>query len=241
MGTAWCGVQLVLRQAVSSPARNAKATGIRERGMRIIDISVPLDQTTPSWPGDPPFERTLVAALQAGQPLNLSHISLSAHAGTHVDAPLHFVEDGAGVDSIPPSLLCGACRVVDCGNAERIDEELVARFAPQPGERLLFRTTNSSLWAERAFRRDSVGLTVPAAKALRACSVALIGIDYLSVCAFRGPGIRVHHILLRAGIVILEGLNLSSAPAGHYKLICAPLLIAGADGAPARALLVADE
>jgi arylformamidase len=202
-----------------------------------IDISVPLSERLPAWPGDPGFERVLASSIAAGDSVNLSTLRMSAHAGTHVDAPLHFRRDGQPIDAIPLDVLCGPCRVADCGDAEVVDAGVVARIAPCPGERILLRTRNSHLWARPEFQRDSVGLNVAAARAFREAGVALLGIDYLSMASFRQGGIKVHHILLGAGIPLIEGLDLSGVAQCTYDLICAPLLLAGADGAPARAFI----
>lgn len=172
-----------------------------------------------------------------GAACNASTLTMCAHNGTHLDAPLHFVKDGAAIESISAETLCGPCRVVDAGDARWITQALVEAWAPRPGERLLLRTRNSALWGHSEFARDAVGLDPGGARALRDAGVALIGIDYLSVGSFAKHGVVVHHILLGAGIPLLEGLDLREAPAGEYQLVAAPLLIPGADGAPARAFL----
>lgn len=205
--------------------------------MEWIDISVPLDERLPSWPGDARFQRVLANSIAHGAVANLSVLSMSAHAATHVDAPLHFRRDGRTVDAISLDVLCGPCRVVDCGEAEVIDADTVRGIAPRRGERVLLKTSNSLLWERAEFQRDSVGLNVAGARAFRDAGIALLGIDYLSVASFRQGGIKVHNILLGADMPLIEGLNLSHVRAGVYELICAPLRLAGAEGAPARAFL----
>ncbi len=154
-----------------------------------------------------------------------------------MDAPFHFLTDGRTVDALPPDLLCGPCRVVDCGDAEWITRELVESFALQGTERVLFKTTNSALWGDPTFHEDAVGFDPGGAKAVRDAGARLAGVDYLSVGSFRKHGIKVHHTLLGADMVLIEGLDLSRVEPGEYELLCAPLLLVGAEGAPARVFL----
>ncbi len=205
--------------------------------MAWIDNSVPLGERLPVWPGDPAYRRELVFSIAAGEVANLSRLELGAHAGTHVDAPYHFVDDGRTVEKLSLDVLCGPCRVVDCGDAEWITRELIESFALRRSERVLFKTTNSSLWGDPIFHEDAVAFDRGGAEALRDARVRLVGIDYLSVGSFRKDGVEVHRTLLGADIVLLEGLDLSRVEAGEYELVCAPLLLVGAEGAPARALL----
>jgi arylformamidase len=202
-----------------------------------LDITVPLADTTPAWPGDPRFEREFIHSIARGDETYHSVLRMSAHNGTHVDAPLHFIADGRTLEMIPASVLCGPCLVVDCGDAEWITADIVASASLVHGDRVLFKTRNSSLWGDPHFAEDAVGFDRGGAKALRDAGVALVGIDYLSVGSFRKYGIEVHHILLGAGIALLEGVNLSGVKPGRYELVCAPLLIPGAEAAPARVFL----
>jgi arylformamidase len=205
--------------------------------MAWIDITVPLDDNLPVWPGDPAPERGLVSSMADGAVCNVTRLSLCAHNGTHVDAPFHFIADGRTIETITPDLLCGRCRVVDCGDADWITRDVVTGFGLAPSSRVLFRTRNSRLWGSPEFAKDAVGFDPGGAKAVVQAGVSLVGIDYLSVGNFHKHGIKVHHTLLGAGIPLIEGLNLREAPAGEYELFCAPLLLPGADGAPARVFL----
>jgi arylformamidase len=143
------------------------------------------------------------------------------------------------VDSIPLDALVGPAWVVDATHLERDIDLLALQSLDIPAgiERLLFRTRNSELWALPRFSRDFIGLTAEAARALVQRGVRLVGADYLSIAPADDPA-PTHLELLQAGVVILEGLDLRGVPAGGYQLVCLPLLIEGADGAPARALLV---
>jgi len=165
----------------------------------------------------------------------LSRLVFGSHSGTHVDAPLHFIGEGGSIDQLSLDALIGPALVVDArGVAEEIGAELVERELPAHCERVLFSTRNSALWNEPGFRSDFVGISPQAASLLVERGVRLVGIDYLSVGA---P--ETHRELLAHDVVLLEGLDLHGVAAGRYRLICLPLRIAGADGAPARAVLTA--
>lgn len=208
--------------------------------MPIYDITLPISDDLPVWPGDPRPCITRVADLARGDAFTLSALQMSAHTGTHVDAPAHFIEGGATVDALPLDVLVGPARVVHLPDADVITASVLdALNIPPVPSRLLFRTRNSDLWAKgvTGFREDFVALSEDAARWLVARGVRLVGVDYLSVAPAADPA-TVHVILLRAGVVIVEGLNLSAVPAGEYDLVCLPLKVVGAEGAPARAILI---
>jgi arylformamidase len=176
--------------------------------------------------------------MAAGAEMNLSSFATSAHAGTHMDAPLHFVADGAPMDRLHFDAVIGAARVIGIRDPERITAAELETQNIRPGERLLFKTANSRRsWRREPFDTKYVAVSAGAASWLVERKPALIGVDYLSVGAYEGDGAETHRILLRAGIWVLEGLNLRSVEPGSYELICLPLSIAGAEGAPARAVL----
>ena len=194
--------------------------------MEIIDISVPVRPGMVTYPGDPEVRLERVSSIGDGDGVNLSRLDLGVHSGTHVDAPLHFVGDGASVETLPLDVLVGPCVVVD-----GLDPAAV----PSGAERVLFKTPNSRLWERDEFSEDFVGLDGEAARALVAGGVRLVGIDYLSI-----GDEDAHRILLGAGVVAVEGLDLRNVEPGEYRLICAPLKLEGAEGAPARVLLLRD-
>ena len=199
----------------------------------IIDISVPLSPRTVSWENEsaPVIERA--SSIEAGDGYNLSRLVLGCHTGTHVDAPLHFFEGGGSVDQLPLDALIGPVFVVDARDAaDEIDAELVERLLPADCERVLFATRNSELWNQSSFSNDYVGISPGAASLLVERGVRLVGVDYLSV------GVpETHHELFSHGVVVLEGLDMRTVTAGRYRLLCLPLRILGADGAPARVVL----
>jgi len=199
----------------------------------IYDVSLPLSPALVAWPGDPRIE-----CEGFGDEVKISRWRLGSHAGTHVDAPAHF-SLGATIDQLDPAVLIGPCRVLDLPEVPLITAEELASYDLSGVERLLLRTRNSRHWAEdmTTFDPDFVGLDGGAAQMLLALGVKLLGVDGLSVEPEEGDG-HVHELLLRAGIIVVEGLNLSAVPAGDYGLICAPLRLEGADGAPARVFLV---
>jgi arylformamidase len=204
--------------------------------MRIFDISVPLAEGLPFWPGDPSFSLEPVLLLEKGDGARVSRISLGDHSGTHLDAPAHMLENGANLDDISLSLLMGRALVADFRGCAEIGL-LELEGLPLGGEeRLLLRTDNSALWAEPDFCPDFVALTAEGAEYLVSKGIRLVGIDYLSIESFGGDG-SVHRTLLGNDSVILEGLDLSAVPAGVYELVCLPLRISGGAGAPARAVL----
>jgi arylformamidase len=190
----------------------------------------------PCWPGDPAVSIETVATV-AADGARVSRVVLGSHAGTHIDAPAHFLEEGDGVDAIPPERLVGPCRVLDMRSVGRvIDGAALADANVAAGERLLLRTDRAAV--ERGtFSPDYVALDLAAARMLVERGVALIGIDAPSIEAFDSIGHPVHRVLLGAGIVVLEGLDLSGVEPGSYELIALPLRLAGLDGSPARVLL----
>jgi len=207
----------------------------------IYDVSLTISNGMTVWPGDPGVhvERTL--RMEDGAPANVSTIQMGTHTGTHVDAPFHFVPDGKPVDTLPLDILTGPAVVCHLPDAEAIDVTQVQSLdLPAGTQRLLFKTRNSRWWEEgvREFQRDFVALTPDAARWVVDRGIRLVGVDYLSVQRFHDHRPTTHVTLLRAGVVIIEGLNLSKVPAGEYNLYCLPLKLLGADGAPSRAILI---
>jgi arylformamidase len=207
--------------------------------MRIYDLSLPISESLVTWPGDPPVRLTHVSHLERGDNATVTRLDMGAHTGTHVDAPCHFVLGGAGVDALDLNVLLGPALVVEVLEANALTAEVLADLPiPAGSERVLFHTRNSGLWARgKKFTKDFVAVTEDGAQWLIGRGVRLVGVDYLSVAPF-GRSAPTHRALLRAGVVVVEGLNLHGVAPGTYSLVCLPLRIVGCDGSPARAILI---
>jgi arylformamidase len=205
--------------------------------MKLIDVSVPLDTTLPTYPGNTPFTVEAVKRLARGDSSNVSTLHMSAHAGTHVDAPRHFYEGGAGVEALPLEMLIGRVRVIEITSRKGVAAEDLAPLDLSEDVRVLIKTHNSRLWTSPDFQTDYVGVTESGAKHLVEHGIKVVGVDYLSVEEFRKPGAPAHHVLLGAGTIVIEGLNLRDVEPGVYDMCCLPLRVVGADGAPARVVL----
>jgi arylformamidase len=204
-----------------------------------IDISVAIRDGMVHWPGNPPIVVERVEDIGRGDPANVTKIALGVHTGTHVDAPVHFDNARPGVESIPIDALCGPARIVPIADPREVTVAALEAANVVAGERILLKTRNSPhAWRAGKFVEDAVHLTLDAARWLAARHVRTIGIDYLSVGGFAAEnGEDVHHALLDADVWIIEGLDLTNAPVGACELMCLPLNIVGADGAPARAFV----
>ncbi|HJV35775.1 cyclase family protein [Geomonas sp.] len=206
---------------------------------KIYDISMVLDDSTPAWPSADRFELKWLRTFP-DDGYNESALSLNSHSGTHLDSPLHFVENGQGCDELPLELLIGEAFVLDCGDAERVDPGLLENALIPPGcLRLLLKTRNSRITGS-AFARDYVALTAEGAAWLVDRGIRLVGIDYLSIEPFGSDG-GVHRKLLGSGVVVLEGLVLAAVREGSYQLVALPLKVGKSEGAPARVILMEGE
>jgi len=209
--------------------------------MTIYDISLTISPNLPIWPGDPGLELKQFESMDKGSNTNCTSISTSVHLGTHVDAPHHFLNDGRTVDGLPLDVLTGPCYVLQLPDGiDAITAEVLKRSEiTSDMKRLLFGTSNSHFWAkgEKEFQTDYVSITEDGAEWLVEHDIQLVGVDYLSVAPY-GDSRPTHEVLLKGGVVVVEGLNLSNVMRGFYDLYCLPLKIAGSDGAPARAILI---
>ena len=198
--------------------------------MEIIDVSVPVRPGMVTYPGDPTVTLERVVSIADGGVCNLSRLDFGVHSGTHVDAPVHFLDGAPAAEALPLDLLVGPARVLDLTVAGRLDSS--AFETVELTQRILLKTRNSELWARDSFADDFLALTGEGARALIGGGVRLVGIDYLSI-----GDEEAHEALLGAGVVAIEGLDLRDVDPGDYELICAPLKLVGSDGAPARVLL----
>jgi arylformamidase len=204
--------------------------------MKIYDISLNLSANTVRWVTAQPFELIERKRMSRGDSNNSSSLHTSAHAGTHVDAPFHFVPGGYTIESLPLELFIGPARVCAFDAAGKITASDIAGLKLAGEKRVLFKTRNSSLLHQPAYDSSFVAFAVDGAKALVELGVQLVGLDYLSV-ARADEQVPVHRAFLDHGIVLLEGVDLTEVPPGRYELICPPVKLAGSDGAPCRAVL----
>jgi arylformamidase len=197
------------------------------------DVTLPLEESTPPYPGDPGLSVQTLMNYERGDGLRLSAISLSAHLGTHVDAPLHFVRTGKSIEQIPLEVLIGPAQVIEVLTSGGINGEQLARRLPPSCERLLIKTSQNKQLAPR----PTAWLEPEAARFLVEKGVRLLGIDSPSVDSLDAEPARAHQILLEKEIVIVENLALQAVSAGACDMICLPLKLAGLEGAPARVVL----
>lgn len=203
-----------------------------------IDISVPLYTGMVHWPGDPEYRSKRVRSTDAGDVCNVTQLATSAHIGTHMDAPCHFVPGGWGIEKMPLEAVMGPCRVIAIDDKEAIRPGELVTHKLKPGERILFKTVNSKLaWKSATFCKNFVYVSKEAAAYLVERGVQTIGVDYLSVGGFFKDGVETHQVLLGARVWIIEGLNLARIKPGRYELACLPIKLQGSDGAPARAVI----
>ena len=203
-----------------------------------IDVSVPVRSGMVHWPGDPEIAVERIHSIADGDMANVSKLEMCAHTGTHMDAPLHFVEGGAGIDSMPLEEMIGPARVIEIADPAVIAAAELAEHSIGAGERILLKTANSpTAWRAEGFQEEFVHLATESAELLAGVGVALVGVDYLSVAGYERNEREVHRALLEAGVWLLEGLDLTDVGAGDYELACLPMRLVGSDGAPARALV----
>jgi arylformamidase len=202
--------------------------------VKLIDVTIPIRNGMPVYDRNPGVHLERARSIADGDTVNISRLDLGVHTGTHVDAPLHFIEGGAGTEAIDPEILIGEAHVVDATSLHQdIDAEALGTLDLPPGaERLIFKTPNSELWDLDEFSRGFIRFVESGARPLVEAGVRLVGIDYLSI-----GDEGAHKVFLGNGVVPLEGLDLRQVDPGPYRLYCLPLKLVGSDGAPARVLL----
>jgi len=203
-----------------------------------IDVSVHTYDKMEHWPDNPPVKIERMLDMNKGDVCNVSTISMGSHTGTHMDAPVHFLLGGLGIDQMPLDAGIGRARIIALEDMESIKPNELRQHNIKRGERILFKTRNSDhAWKTGTFVEDFVYISKEAASYLASIGIQLVGVDYLSVGGYKKDGAETHRALLEAGIWIIEGLNLSAVKPGNYDLICLPIKIKGSDGAPARAVV----
>jgi arylformamidase len=207
---------------------------------RIFDLSMPVETGGVVYPGNPPIDIALQQSIALGAGANVSAVQFGSHTGTHVDAPRHFFDDGAGVDAISLDVLMGPALLIAVEpDVMAVSDEHLRVYDLTHVARVLIRTRNSGFIREREFHRDYTYLAPEGAAYLVEMGIKLVGVDYLSVEQFHSGHHQTHRTLLEKGVVIVEGLDLSEPAPGVYELRCLPLRLVGLDGAPARAVLMA--
>lgn len=205
--------------------------------MRIFDVTRLIHPSVPVYEGDPEVSIEPWLSIVRGAPVNVSRLTMGSHTGTHVDAPAHLREGAPGVDQLPLDVLIGPARVVDLGVSTSIDGASLRGVDLPSHRRLLFKTRPHQRAREEISPGEFAGLTQDAARLFVQAGVRLVGVDALSIDSPESSSLPVHHLLLEAGVIILEGLDLSAVPPGDYELLCLPLKIQSGDGAPARVVL----
>lgn len=206
--------------------------------LRVHDISVPIGPGLPTWPGSVGYRLIQAMSIAAGAMANVTRLDMDVHTGTHVEAPLHFLDDGAALDTVTLERFVGPAVVASVDGPEVTAEALAKLVLPERVERLLLKTRNSGAWpASGRFDPSYVALTPEAARWIVDRGVRLVGIDYLSVQRYADDG-ETHRILMRANTLILEGLNLADVVPGEYTLVCLPMRLVGTEAAPVRAVLL---
>jgi arylformamidase len=210
--------------------------------MQTYDVTLTISADLPTWPGDPRVHLERVSKIEEGADANVTRMDIGVHTGTHVDAPYHFLGGQTlTVDQLPLRLLTGRVYVLQIPDDVDVIDKIVLEGMeiPPRTRRLLLKTRNSRYWLRQTigFQKDFVGVSADGAQFLLERGVKLVGIDYLSISPFKQSR-PTHEILLKAGVVIIEGLDLSKVAQGRYNLYCLPLKLAGSDGAPARVILV---
>ena len=205
----------------------------------IYDVSVPITNTMPVWPSDPPVQLTPKTHISRDQShsVRLTSIEMGSHTGTHIDAPFHFIENGRRLNEIPTETLVGTALVFELPNVRSIGRSDLEGLPRDGVERVLFKTENSKHWKDGRFFEEFVYLEPDAAQVLVERGVKVVGIDYLSIDKYKSEKHPSHFVLLGRNVVIIEGLDLSQVSPGNYRMVALPLNLQDVDGAPTRVIL----
>jgi arylformamidase len=208
--------------------------------LMIYDISVPITNTMPVWPGDSPvhLQRKSHEGKDHSHIVTVTDIQMGSHSGTHFDAPFHMIQGGKKLDEFPLDVFVGKATVVEIPGVKSIGRSDLERFNWKGVERVLFRTENSGHWQDGKFYEEFVYLQPGGAEFLVEQRVRLVGIDYLSIDKFKSDSHPAHMVLMTKNILILEGLNLNNIAPGEYMLYALPLKLADIEGGPGRVILM---
>ena len=235
------GIVACSSQSRSEVAASADSTSAESISAGWVDVTATLDSTTtPVYEGDAPMSFEFLKDMRKGDGFTLSKLTLGAHSGTHVDAPMHFIRDGGPVDQVSLQSLMGPARVIEIPDSvQSIDAAELNRHEWKDAERVVFRTRSSVRgWMKSpTFHRDFAFVAPDAAQLMADAGIKLVGVDYISAEKFGAPAPLAHRALLGKGIPIVEGLSLESITPGDYDLIVLPMKVGGREGAPARAVM----
>lgn len=213
-----------------NPSNNNPATN-QEFNMSIIDISHPINNGQTGYSGDPPAELTKIHSIEKGDPFDLTILKVSAHTGTHIDAPSHFINGGLTVDKIPITHLIGKCYLLDLSESINTTGQIPENISiPKGTERLLIKTGYSN--------GNWPAINQYIARKVVESGIILLGIDTPSFDENSTSTFEIHKSLLSSGIILLENLNLANTKTGWYKLLCLPINLFNTEGAPVRAVLI---
>ena len=208
--------------------------------LMIYDVSVPIANTMPVWPGDPPvhLEQKSHESRDHSHIVTVTDIHMGSHTGTHFDAPFHMIHSGKKLDEFPLDVFVGKASVFEIPGVRSIGRSDLERFKWNGVERVLFKTENSNHWQDGKFFEEFVYLEPDGAEFLVERSVRLVAIDYLSIDKFKSESHPTHMVLLSKDILVIEGLNLKNIAPGEYMLYALPLNLRNVEGGPARVILV---
>lgn len=206
--------------------------------MKIYDISAPLSSNLITFPGDPKIEITQFTDIDKGDSYNISTIKLCSHTGTHIDCPKHFFSNGQTIDNIPLTRCLGKAKVFDLTGKKLIDYDDIKDLNIERNDTILFKTDNKNAMLDSILKEDFVYITENCAKYLADKKINAVGIDYLSIESPDSEDSIIHKILLRKGVLILEGLILTDVPEGNYEIITLPLKFEHGNGSPSRIILI---
>ncbi|MDD3014151.1 MAG: cyclase family protein [Candidatus Gastranaerophilales bacterium] len=201
---------------------------------KIFDVTLTLKENITVYPDDPTFNIEYLAKTVTDG-YNLTKIDLCSHTGTHIDAPAHFIQDGASIDELPLDVLIGKVLVLDFTNVDFIDLQNLKSIDLDKYKRILFKTSNSNILEKNIFSKNYTYITPEAAQYLVKKDIRLIGFDYYTIDKYNSNNLS-HKILLKNNVIIIETINLNGINAGEYELIALPLKIK-AEGSPARVIL----
>jgi arylformamidase len=207
---------------------------------QIYDISVLLGVESINYPMDTPYQREILQTIASGDICDVSRLTMSPHAGAHLDAPSHFIANGRTIDAYQPEEFILPAQVVEIHDPEAVRAAELKLLTVNRGDALLFKTANSrtGINVNGIFSGKFVYIAPDAAEFCVERGISLVGIDYLSVERYGDETFATHKTLLGNDTLVLESINLAAVPPGRYTLLCLPLRISGAEASPVRAILL---